>query len=37
MPLVGSISYGDIYFRVTGHRKGTVGFIRLLSSLNGDI
>lgn len=34
---VGSISYGDIYFRVTGRRKGTVGFIRLLGWLNRDI
>lgn len=34
---VGSICYGDIYHRVTGRRKGTTGFIRLLSWLNRDV
>jgi hypothetical protein len=34
---VGSISYGDIYQRVTGRRKETTGFIRLLGWLNRDI
>ena len=33
----GSISYGDIYWRVTGHRPRTPLFIRLLDRLNRNI
>jgi hypothetical protein len=34
---VGSMSYADVYERITGRRRGTPGFIRLLGWLNRDI
>jgi hypothetical protein len=33
----GSISYGDIYERITGRRRGTPVFIRILGRLNTNI
>ena len=33
----GSISYGDVYWRVKGHRPPSLPFIRLLDRLNRDI